>query len=83
MEDLHKPSKPFLKDSCNTSASAIKVFCVHCSATFVFATFETDDVEMAGVPNAAYLFLIGLLMAQGMSQTLCMLLSPTETIMFN
>ena len=37
-----------------------------CSATFVFATFETEDVEKAGVPNAAYLFLIGLLMAQGM-----------------
>ncbi|BDA51279.1 Amino-acid permease BAT1 homolog [Coccomyxa sp. Obi] len=37
----------------------------HRSASFVFATFETEDVGRAGVPNAAYLFLLGLLMAQG------------------
>ncbi|CAL8466365.1 g5901 [Coccomyxa elongata] len=36
----------------------------HSSATIVFAAFEMEDVEKEGVPNAVYLFLIGLPMAQ-------------------
>ncbi|KAK9902713.1 hypothetical protein WJX75_003543 [Coccomyxa subellipsoidea] len=37
----------------------------HQTAAFVFTRFDTEDKAVTGVPNVAYLFLVGMLTAQG------------------
>lgn len=39
----------------------------HRTAAFVFTRFDTEDKAETGVPNVAYLFLVGMLTAQGVS----------------
>ncbi len=43
----------------------------HQSAAFVFAHFNVGDMAMSNVPNVAYLFLLGMLTAQGESLGHC------------
>lgn len=36
----------------------------HQSAEFVFTTFDTSALDASGIPNSAYLFILGMLMSQ-------------------